>query len=142
MRFLILLALLLPSVALGASATWETCEDMTGTENATIGPFTPRCADFITANLITEMLHVGMCDNFDAIYNADTTGSETTTTVQVMSCVMATVSSDNCLAVDNATLSGTDSSFEILGAAAEWIYVQATTNPVATTPRILIRCNK
>lgn len=141
MKYLALLfATLIPGIAMGAG--WETCEDMTGDTKGTISPFTERCVDLASGDLSSDILYTGMCDNFDVVYNADTSGSGTAISVQVLSCVMATASTNNCLAIDNVTLTGAASSFEILGAAASWIYVVGTGTIGSETPRVLVRCNQ
>ncbi len=140
MKFLILLALLVPSISLGAG--WETCESLSGTSDGTINPFSARCTDLLIADLTSDILYTGMCDNIDVIYNPDTTGSATTANVVIYSCVIPTVSTNNCIPIDNQTLTGAATSFEILGAAAEWIYVLASEAFGTDTPRVLIRCNK
>jgi len=140
MRYLILLLALLAAPAWGSG--WETCEDMTGNVEGTIAAYQERCTDFASGDLQSTMLYVGTCDNIDVIYNADSTGSNTNVSIQVMTCVMNTVSTDNCLAMDNATLTGIDSSFEILGGAASYIYIQGTGTIGTDTPRTMVRCNK
>ncbi len=140
-RLLILLILLVPGIAFGGG--WETCEDMTGAAKGWIAPFEPTCFDSVSGDLDSALLHVGVCDNIDVVYNADTSSTDAPAiSIQVMSCVFPTVSANNCLAMDNATLLGTDASFEILGGAAEWIFIDGSGTIDDDTPRVLVRCNK
>ncbi len=139
---ILIAALLLAGPAAGA--VWEDCIN-----DVAIGPMLQpgqiACfemnEDLSTEDLQSPILRVDACDNIDIVYDADDTGAEFTTTIRVLSCVSTTVSTDSCKPIDNVTLTGASTSFEILGAAAAFIYAQGTTDPVLTTPRVLVKCN-
>jgi len=139
---LALLLFALPSYA--AAPNWGTCS--AGNEvvtNISIGG--PLCFDLDPTNASTDsvMLRVDKCDNIDIVYEGNMAADTAVpnTSVQIMSCVSSSVSANTCKPIDNLTLTGADGSFEIMGAAAAWIYVKETTDPDDQTPRVLVKCN-
>ena len=145
MKTLITLLVALFLAGTASASVWEDCID-----DVAIGPMLQggqiACFEFNenapTEDLQSPLLRVDRCDNIDIVYDADDTGTETTMTLQILSCVTTTVSTNSCKPIDNITLTGASTSFEILGAAAFAIYAQGTTDPVSTTPRVLVKCNR
>jgi hypothetical protein len=99
------------------------------------------CFDPVGTDLTSTMLDVGICENFDVIYNPDTGGTDVAISCDVMSCSSATTAStNNCEKIAGVTLSGTAPNTEIYGAAAQWIYVVCTGTIDDDTPRVLVHC--
>ena len=139
-----ILALLLSSPAWGYGE-WKSCDS--GVPRTSFsGGVNALCVDLDPTNAVTDsaILSVSQCDNIDVIYEgnmaADTAAPNTS--VQIQSCVSSAVSANTCKPIDNVTLTGAHTSFEILGAAAVWIYVDETTDPQDQTPRVVVKCNR
>lgn len=138
MRYLILLlAILLPYRSFAAS--WEDC--ISGTSETQIYEGTALCVDLASGDLTTDILDVRKCDNFDVIYEPDTTSTGTAITVSPYNCTSATASPNSCGLIGGLVLSGTPPDTEIYGAAGAWIYFVGSGTIGATTPRILVHCN-
>ncbi len=137
---IVFLLTLLWSLPAGAgTVSWKHCTS--GDAQGTVAVRQSVCADPVTGSQDTVILHVGGCENFDVIYNADDTGTETTMKVKVMNCVNPTADTNNCNVIQNIELTGATDKEALYGAAGEWIYIQGDVDPVSTTPRVLVHCN-
>ena len=140
-NILALLAVLLLAGSAQAAA-FKDCE--TGTAKGSITTGKELCADFLTADLKSDLLSVGKCTGgFTVIYNSDSTGVAITSTLQVMTCVHPTADVNACTPIDGVTLDGviTTDLGEMYGAKAQWIYLQAITDPVTDEPRAMVLCH-
>lgn len=87
-------------------------------------------------------LHTGRCENFDVVFNSDTLTTDNDTTIIVYSCVDKNPAIESCEAINNNNLDGDPAvgGFEILGAAAIYIYVE-TILSAGDTPRVAVNCH-
>lgn len=143
-RFTLLVAGVLASALLAApslGASWENC--VTGAVQNSLGPGKALCVDLADGDLDSDILFIDMCSSATVLYEPDTSGAGATTTVQIRSCLVGTVSTNCCFAVENATLDGnpathTEALYDVRGLM---IYVDGTSNPGAETPRVLVKCD-
>lgn len=90
----------------------------------------------------TSILAVNQCENFDLIYNADTLTTDHDSTMIIYSCAIEVASIQTCEPINGMILDGDPDvgDFEILGAAAIWIYASATVS-ASDTPVLTINCH-
>lgn len=101
-----------------------------------------RCYFSPTVSEATSILDVGVCENFDVVFNSDLLSTTHDTTIQIFSCAHPTADTNNCELLNDMTLDGDPKvgDFEILGAAAIWIFADATVSG-GDTPRLIISCH-
>ena len=141
----LLLALFIALIAAPAlAANWQTCTG--STLKSTIKSGEELCVDLATGDLASAILYTGQCgDNFDVVYNADYTGTGTTSDVQILSCVTSACNVNACNPIADAgspiTLTGGPGSTDIGGAFGSYICVSGSNDPVSEEPRVLLKCN-
>jgi hypothetical protein len=143
---LAILLLLVPSTAWAtdwgscATAAWITTYGADVIDPAKVKPGSSICYD-LTNGLDSKILDVGLCDNFDVIYEPDMVGAGVAISVVIRNCIDSTAAAITCGAVAGVTLSGTPPNTEIYGAAGQWIYVDGDGTIGLETPRVLVHCN-
>jgi len=140
MKTALLLLTLLAIPSLGLAADWGACT--TANEAITKRPLPGAafCADLSSGDLATAILDVTACDTIDIVYESDMSGAGTAISAQILSCVSASASTNTCKAIENTTLAGTASSFELRGIGAMWVYGQGSGTIGSENPRIAIGC--
>ena len=134
-----------PSVAefmklVDAPKDWEDC--ISGSSKVTVQPRASICFNPVVGALDSSLLNVGQCKNLNMIYNSDTSGSGTTTTIQVMSCVEQTMDTINCNPIGGRTLTGATIRGELYEKGSGLVYLNGTHDPASgETPRVLLHCN-
>ena len=120
---------------------WTTCaSDGNEVASGTFGHRQSLCFEPTTANLTSDLLYIGQCENVDALYDDDQADTSGSATCQIMNCVAPSVSANHCNAVAGVTLTGQSPNEAIYGFAGTWVYTVCT-DPGSETPRILLHCN-
>lgn len=138
---LLSILLLLP-ILIGADS-WDTNPFQHGEDQCNALSFSPKsCYLNATVTGASDILVVDRCENFDVVYNSDTLTSDHDTTSIIYSCVEKAADTNKCEPINNNNLDGDPAvgGFEILGAAASWIFVQ-TTLSAGDTPRVIVTCH-